>query len=242
MNDDFCFYHPRNPKLESIKTTLDRRQIGIIVSAIQDAWSEIETFEYWKSDRFVPQHYLNEDELSTKLMEILNHRLSNCKTGKFRKERFLPVIRDGKQSTATKDSHDQMPDLTFRLIKKAPGEDVDESALFVEAKLIDSASGCSQYVMNGLYRFVAGKYAPRMTFGLMLGYATPDFSDVREFLPKYYKGATSMEANRCNASVTESNINSSCFATDHRRDSPCPFEFRALHFWLIRPAATRDTT
>lgn len=235
MTKDFCFFHPRDPHQGPIKSTLNKRAIRAIISAIQDAWGEIETFKYWKSSPFEPRHFADEDELSTKLMEILNYRLSNnAAVDEFRKEIFQTVVRDGKQSTASTRSIDQMPDLTFRMIQSAPGEDRDESALFIEAKLIDEASGCRQYVVEGLYRFVSGKYAPRMTFGLMLGYATVDFDDATTHLSTYYRNATSKEARLCRAKVVPSDIHSVCLASDHIRNKPCAADFRALHLWLIR--------
>lgn len=236
MSKDFCFFHPRDPRQGPIRSTLNRRAVKIIIGAIQDAWGEIETFKYWKSTPFEQKHFYDEDELSTKLMEILNDRLSNNVVGDFRKETFQTVVRDAKQSTASCSSIDQMPDLTFRMIQSASGEDRDESALFVEAKLVDQASGCRQYVVNGLYRFVSGKYAPRMTFGLMLGYATVNFDNAETHLPTYYGNATSNEARLCSADVTLSDIHSACFASDHAREKPCASDFRALHLWLIRRA------
>jgi len=234
VSDDFLFFHPRDQRQGPIKSTLNKRQINTIVTAIQDAWSEIETFRYWKSSRFEPRHFADEDELSTKLLEILNDRLSNNRGGEFRKEKFQTVVRDAKQSTASTNSSDQMPDLTFRMIQSAPGEDSDESALFVEAKLVDQASGCRQYIVDGLYRFVSGKYAPRVTFGLMLGYATADFADVSRHLSDYCGRATSREARRCCVDLVFSDIHSACFASEHRRDSPCAPDFKAQHLWLIR--------
>lgn len=236
MIDGFCFFHPRNPQLGPIKTTLDKRAIKSIILAIQKAWDEIETFTYWKSTPFDPSHYHDEDELTTKLAEILNDRLSNGGGGAFRKEKFQTVIRDGKQSTATNSSTGQMPDLAFRMIKSMPGEDCDESAFFVEAKLVDLVSGCRQYVVEGLYRFVSGKYAPRMSVGLMLGYGTPDFSSVKTHLPDYFSKATSAEAVQCKAEVKESDVNFGCFASSHQRITPCPPDFLTLHFWLVRPS------
>ena len=234
MSPDFCFFHPRDPQKGPIKSTLNKRAIRVVIAAIQDAWNDIETFKYWKSSPFEPKHYFDEDELTTKLAEILNDKLSNEGVGGFRKELFQTVVRDGKQSTAALSSIDQMPDLTFRMIQTAPGEDRDESALFVEAKLIDATSGCRQYVVNGLHRFVSGKYAPRMTFGLMLGYATPDFKDICTHLPDYYENATSSEALLCAADVAPSDVHADCFATEHCRAVPCAPEFRALHLWVLR--------
>lgn len=236
MIDEFCFFHPRKPQLAPIITTLNKRAIKTIISAIQDAWTQIESFQYYKSDLFDSAHYGDEDELTTKLAEILNYKLSNDVGVSFRKENFQAVIRDGKQSTASKNSTEQMPDLAFRMIKSMPGEDVDESAFFVEAKLVEAKNGCRQYVVEGLYRFVSGKYAPRMPVGLMLGYGTKSFISVETHLPDYFSKATSTEAVQCKAEVVMAkDLPHDCFASKHQRLIPCPPEFMALHLWLTRP-------
>ncbi len=235
MNTEFCFFHPRRPAQAVIKSTLNGRALKIILAALHDAWSQIETFEYVKSGAFMPKHLLDEDELSAKLMEILNFRLDNDLGGLFNKKRFQTVVRDGKQSTTDADSYDQMPDLVFRTMKAAAGEDRDESALFVEAKLVDATRGCRPYVVDGLHRFVSGRYAPRVTFGLMLGYATESYADVTQHLSDYYLRASGAEALACSSSVTASNLHRNCFESQHARATPCPPDFRALHVWLVRP-------
>lgn len=144
-------------------------------------------------------------------------------------------MRDGKQSTAKVDSFDQMPDLVIRTMRSAPGEDRDESALFVEAKLIDSVRGCRPYVVEGLHRFVSGRYAPRVTFGLMLGYTTTDYAEVDKHLPNYYARATGAESQACVSALAPSTVHGSCFETRHSRQAQCPPDFRALHVWLVRP-------
>lgn len=200
---------------------------------------QIESFEYWKSEKFQTSHYDDEDELTTKVAEILNDRLDNATAGYFRKEIFQTVVRDAKQSTANLSSTEQMPDLQFRLIRTAPGEDREESALFVEAKLIDATGGCSEYVINGLDRFVVGKYAPQTTFGMMLGYCTPGFNDPAVALKGYFKGATSAAAKRCAATVTVDAGGHP--TTDHARAEPAAPTFRALHIWVVRPAIATPT-
>lgn len=234
MTQEFCFFHPRDQKRSPVSSTWSSTSINEVVAAIQDAWAQIETFDYWKSAKFQTGHYDDEDELTTKIAEILNERLDNATTGIFRKEIFQTIVRDGKQSTATLSSTEQMPDLSFRLTRTAPGEDREESALFVEAKLIDASSGCREYVVNGLHRFVAGLYAPQMNFGMMLGYCTPGFNDPTEQLKGYFSAATSEAAKRCAAPVT---IDAGgLLATEHTRAAPAARAFRALHVWVERPA------
>jgi len=230
---DFCFFHPRDPKRGPIRSTWSATSINAVVAAIQSAWAEIETFEYWKSEKFETGHYDDEDELTTKVAEILNDRLDNATSGVFRKEMFQTVVRDAKQSTANLKSTEQMPDLTLRLTRTAPGEDREESALYVEAKLIDAKSGCREYVINGLDRFVAGKYAPQISFGMMLGYCTPQFNDPAVELKGYFSAATSEAAKRCAAPITADTAGLSM--SDHARSTPATPTFRALHVWVERP-------
>lgn len=232
MSTEFCFFHPRDPKRSPIPSTWSATSINAVVEAIQDAWKQIESFDYWKSAKFEGVHYDDEDELTTKIAEILNDRLDNATTGYFRKEIFQTVVRDAKQSTANLSSTEQMPDLQFRLTRTAPGEDREESALFVEAKLINATSGCSEYVINGLDRFVVGKYAPRTTFGMMLGYCTPEFNDPAVELKVYFNGATSTAAKRCASTVSATGGHPT---TDHSRAAPAAPAFRAIHIWVERP-------
>lgn len=234
MSSEFCFFTPRDPKRGPVQSTWSATSINAVVKAIQDAWSEIETFQYYKSHSFLPAHYDDEHELTTKVAEILNERLDGAASGFFRKEYFQVVIRDGKQSTATLDSTKKMPDLAFRLTKTAKGEDREESALFVEAKLIDARSGCREYVINGLHRFVTGEYAPQMSFGMMLGYCKPNFNNPAEQLPHYFAEATHEAAKLCVATVSVNN--SGIATTDHSRAAPSATNFRALHLWVVRPA------
>lgn len=233
MSPEFCFFHPRDPKRGPVPSTWSSTSIKAVVAAIQDAWTQIETYEYWKSSTFQPGHYDDEDELTTKVAEILNDRLDNAATGIFRKEVFQTVVRDGKQSTATLSSTEKMPDLSFRLTRTAQGEDREESALFVEAKLIDVTSGCREYVVNGLHRFVAGMYAPQMSFGMMLGYCTPGFNDPAVQLKGYFSAATSEAAKLCDAPVAADDMGLP--TTDHTRAAPAATRFRALHLWVERP-------
>lgn len=237
MDDQLYLYHPRRPGLAPVRSTLNSGALRTIIEAIHEAWSQIDQFDFVKSAPFDVEHWNDEDELSVKLIEILNDRLDNNLAGAFRKEVFQTVTRDAKQSTATTDSHDQMPDLTFRMVQPSPGNDRDESALFVEAKLLDGSSGCREYVVNGLYRFVSGRYAPRVTFGMMLGYTVPKFSNMQIHLPAYFNMATSHEAQSCKADITPSEVHSECCETQHVRKSPCPERFRALHVWVVRRAA-----
>lgn len=241
MSEDFCFFQSRNDPSTLERSTLNHKALTAILNALSHAWDEIQTFQYFSSTPFQPSHFRDEDELSTKLVEILNHRLDTSLHGPFTKKKFQVVVRDAKTSTATLSSIDQMPDMVFRPLIVPHGEDRQASALFVEAKLVDPTPGCRPYVVDGLHRFVSGKYAPRVTFGLMLGYAVAGFDDISAQLPKYYKRASNPEALLCNAALTKSTLHDRCFESAHVRSYPCPPNFRALHFWLARPDPTPIT-
>jgi hypothetical protein len=234
VSSEFCFFHPRGAETAPIPSTLGNREIRIIAQAIRDAWEELGIFNYSKSDPFEDRHLYDEDEISTKLVEILNNMLTENRGGLFRKNTFHVVVRDGKQTTGTRSSRDQMPDITFRTNSSADGEDLDESALFVEAKCVDHQSGCGEYVRNGLHRFVSGKYAPRVTFGMMLGYTVDTYTDVPTQLSAYYKLAKSSDAKACIAPLTVFDTNVSCYQSEHKRGTGATPDFSALHLWVVR--------
>lgn len=233
---EYLFFKPRMSPFP-VRSTLNARHLRTILSAIRVAWAQVTTFAYTKSAPFDPAHLHDEDELTTKLIEILNHLLQrNLITG-FRSAWFQDVVRDGKQSTASTNSLDQMPDMTFRMVAHSPDEDRSESGLFVECKLVSKATGCGPYVGEGLARFVSGRYAPQMGFGLMLAYCTADFSDAAAELSAYFRLASRPESVQCNAAVGPSALVPGCHETLHVREAPCAPRFCALHLWLVRPGA-----
>lgn len=231
--NDFFFFRPRNSNIP-VKSTLSAQRLQIIIDAIHVCWGEIKTFPYTKSGKFQKKHFLDEDELSTKLVEILNYKLQHDAVKGFKANTFQDVIRDGKQSTAKADSYDQMPDITFRMIKFGDDEDRSESGLFVECKLVSKTSGCGEYVAEGMYRFVSGRYAPQMGYGLMLGYAAKDFNDPVAELESYFKLAKKAESIKCKAPLKQTELHDSCYASIHKRTNRCALKFCALHIWLVR--------
>jgi hypothetical protein len=232
--NEFLFFKPRN-SINPVRATLGKRQLAAIIEAIHACWGLIETFPYWKSQPFHPSHFLDEDEISVKLLEILNHTLQNNKTGVFVKSQFQDVTRDAKQTNARADSYDQMPDLIFKMNKSVPNEDRSESGLIVECKLVSKKSGCSKYVANGMHRFVSGQYAPQMGFGMMIGYATTSFCDPVTALMNYFNSARDIECMECNAPLTTTTVHPSCYASVHRRSPPSAPTFCTFHLWLARP-------
>lgn len=235
MTKDFCFFHPRGSNLGPVKSTLNKRSLKVIVEAISASWDEIDTYSYLKSKRFDKMDYNNERELTTKLAEILNDKLNNNSLPNFKKEIFQTVVRDGKQSTNSLDTTEKMPDLTFRMIRCMPSEDRDESALFVETKLVSEASGCREYVISGLLRFISGDYAPQVTFGMMLAYSSCSHNAPDLHLQNYFDSASSGEALLCAALVEKGNIAQDCFESNHIRPLHHAKDFKTLHLWLPRP-------
>lgn len=231
--NDFFFFKPRNSN-NPVKSTLNARRLKVIIDAIHACWGEIKTFPYTKSHKFQPNDFLSEDELSTKLVEILNYKLERGTVNGFKANAFQTVVRDGKQSTSKLDSYDQMPDLTFRMIQFGNNEDRSESGLFVECKLVSKSSGCHEYVAEGMYRFVSGRYAPQMGYGLMLGYATEDFNDPIAELESYFKLATKAESFKCKAPLQQSKLHDSCYESIHQRPKRCISRFCTYHIWVAR--------
>lgn len=229
--NDFFFFKPRN-KNNPVKSTLNARRLKVIINAIHVCWGEIKTFSYTKSDKFKDAHFSNEDELSTKLVEILNYKLQHDTVKGFKNNAFQDVVRDGKQSTATAGSYDQMPDITFRMIQFGDNEDRSESGLFVECKLVSKKGGCSEYVVEGMHRFVSGRYAPQMGYGLMLGYTTKQFNNPVDNIDDYFKSATKKESIKCKAALEKSDLHNSCFVSSHTRAKPCAKNFGIFHIWL----------
>jgi hypothetical protein len=231
---DFLFFKPRTSDFP-VRSTLNKRHLGSIMAAIRAAWEQLASFPYTKSAPFEASHLGDEDELTTKLVEILNHLLQRNLVSGFRAAWFQDVVRDAKQSTASLDSFDQMPDMAFRMVAHSPQEDRSESGLFVECKLVSKASGCAPYVSEGLVRFVSGRYAPQMGFGLMLGYCTQSFSQVDVELAAYFKFATKPESLLCKSVIAAGKIVGGCHETIHNRALPANPNFCALHLWLVRP-------
>lgn len=208
----------------------------IVVDAIEHAWAQIRTYPYEKSTRFRKAHWNDEDELTTKLMEILNDALDRATFGpKFSKKSFQWVMRDAKQSSGNLSSKDQMPDLTFRKIRTQLGED-EESALFVEAKVIKRPGGCRPYVVEGLHRFVSGKYAPRVSFGMMLAYAHRPYVDPEKQLQAYFAKASAPRVKRWSAQLSQKGSpHQRALISDHARAKSYVTPFKAVHLWLRVP-------
>ncbi|WP_459951049.1 hypothetical protein [Denitratisoma sp. agr-D3] len=235
--DDFLFFKPRD-RNTPIRSTLSARNLATIFNAIHTCWAEIETFPYRKSQPFQSAHLHDEDALSAKLVEILNYKLQKNLIPGFKANQFQDVYRDAKQSNASATSYDQMPDLLFRMIRFAPNEDRSESGLYVECKLVSAGSGCGEYVSNGMYRFVSGRYASQMGFGLMLGYTTQSYSDPDGGLEAYFKLASKAESIKCKATLSSCEIHPNSYSSKHTRASPCAPSFRMFHIWLVRPGVS----
>lgn len=232
---EFCFYQSRTSAAQ-FPASLSARDVRIIIDAIDKAWTQIRTYPYAKSNRFKKAHWHDEDELTTKIMEILNDALDRAAFGpKFSKKFFQWVVRDAKQTSGNLRSKDQMPDLTFRKIRTQPGED-EESALFVEAKLIKKPLGCRPYVVDGLHRFVSGKYAPRVSFGMMLGYAHRPYVNAEEQLQAYFAKATAPRVKRWRAQLSAKGApHKRALVSDHTRAKSYVSPFKTVHLWLRVP-------
>ena len=113
-----------------------------------------------------------EDLISYKLMEVLNFlRAEESKPLPEFVEYFESVnVCSGCRDY--KDEHIKQPDFTLKPRNNPnPGIDAGYYAIFVEAKVIGSAGQqTSEYFLEGVERFLDGKYGWAMSHGLMLAY------------------------------------------------------------------------
>lgn len=231
---DFLFFQPRGDQ-QPISPAFNERHLKTVLRALTTCWGEIESFQYRNSAAFQLEHYHDEDELNTKLVEILNYKLDREQIQGFKPTWFQSVWRDAKQSSATTSSIDQMPDMTFSMVAGSRDEDRAQSGLFVECKLLSPTSGCGEYVINGMARFVSGRYAPRVGYGLMLGYAASDYGEGHKHLTTYFKKATNASSISCKAATALSPLAKQCFTTMHTRTPPAYSRLCLVHMWLDRP-------
>lgn len=137
---------------------------------------------------FDPAH-AEEKVITTKLAGELN-RMLEAKPPRvkgFTKSIYQHVIRGGEATSSDgqfpsplsklSQNLEKRPDLAFRTQRRLPElRHPEHFALFVECKIVDTHHSMSDYGVDGIARFVDGRYAWAVTEGLMLGYARGDFA------------------------------------------------------------------
>lgn len=113
----------------------------------------------------------DEDIITDALLEELTHLRRRGDVGGFTSAVFGVPSRDSKLPDCHGDSIDQMPDITIRLAMCRQGiADDRHDALFFECKVLDGSRGLDNYRIDGIDRFVLGRYAWRMPHAGMLAY------------------------------------------------------------------------
>lgn len=148
--------------------------IRIIGHVLWEAWQVLPKFQKKGLPDFTDDMYGNEDEISTRLREILNDFLDTERFEYFKEDEFQSVIREGKERDHTGRKIDKMPDLQFRFSKKRSIMNRVDACLHVECKVIDDKRHVGLYVNEGLIRFVNGDYSRFMSAALMVAYVLND--------------------------------------------------------------------
>lgn len=113
----------------------------------------------------------DEDIITDALVEELTHLRRRGDVGGFTAALFSVPSRDAKLPDCHGVSIDQMPDITVRLAMCRQGVvDDRHDALFFECKVLDGSRGLDHYRIDGIDRFVTGRYAWRMPHAGMLAY------------------------------------------------------------------------
>ena len=112
----------------------------------------------------------DEDKITDALLEELTH-LRRKGVGGFTAAVFGVPARDAKLPDCYGQSIDQMPDITIRLAQCRSGvADDRHDALFFECKVLDGTRGLNSYRVDGIDRFLSGRYAWKMPHAGMLAY------------------------------------------------------------------------
>ena len=113
----------------------------------------------------------DEDLITNALLEELTHIRRAGYVSGFTSALFGVPSRDAKLPDCHGVSIDQMPDITIRLAICRHGiADDRHDALFFECKVLDGSRGLDNYRVDGVDRFISGRYAWRMPHAGMLAY------------------------------------------------------------------------
>lgn len=136
-----------------------------VIAALRCAWSLLH------KEKGVDPMLHDEEEITAALWALLNEKRNGCRRMQPLRL-FKDVVRSG-QYRAAQGSFKQQPDLRFQP-RAEPRQvtDLGAWALFAECKIVGPASHHSptMYCQNGVDRFASGKYAPRMSTGVVVAY------------------------------------------------------------------------
>lgn len=192
----------------------------------------------------------DEDIITDCLLNNLTNLRRRSEIPGFNDAFFSLPSRDAKLPDCDGNSIDQMPDITIRLAKCRSGiADDRHDALFFECKVLDPSRGLDSYRVDGIDRFLSGRYAWRMPHAGMLAYVF----DRRDTIPtnalityskRKNKGITIAEHLRLLGLPTKvvcasTPLVSEIAMTEHDRLAPVvdgkTFAISLRHMWLMPP-------
>lgn len=218
-------------------------EIRAVARALVEAWRRLPTEHLDGFAPFDPSLYMDEDQVTIRLVEILNELLDSNTVRGFSDEFFQDVIRDGKVVGYAAKRKDMMPDMRFGIrFKPAHLTSVrSELAFLAEAKVFEGNRNLRLYFAEGIQRFVDGNYARKTDIGMMVVYCTDEFAwpfpaSLGKYLKKKYKCVKA--ANGIGGLFPLKPVTGVPWGfTKHRRnfDPSSPHIFELHHLWLNVP-------
>lgn len=143
--------------------------VGCAEEAIRVAWNALVATQ---QDYEIDLSKDDEDLISYKLIEVLNFLRSEESVPLPEFVEYFESVNVCSGYRDYKDEHIKQPDFALKPRNNPnPGIDAGYYAIFVEAKVIGNASQqTSEYFIDGVERFLDGRYAWAMPHGLMLAY------------------------------------------------------------------------
>jgi hypothetical protein len=157
--------------------------LRVIEKAIAEAWRIIR--DHPEGDFKIDT--AEEDRVTRELRACLMNRVLDGGTVLgFTSDQFR-VTREAKFESFDGKHLDKMPDLHIDVVRDSPVSLPSADGLFVECKPVDSNHPVgADYCDKGIIRFVSGEYAWALPEGLMVGYASADYT-----MPEKLKDAIS---------------------------------------------------
>jgi len=145
----------------------------VVESAISEAWRIIRDCP--EGDFKIDD--ADEDRITRELRTcLMNMVLDRGNVPGFTSDIFR-VMREGKFESFDGTHLDKMPDLHIDIVRNSPASIRSADGLFVECKPVDrNHPAGATYCDKGIMRYVNGEYAWASTQGLMVGYASPNYT------------------------------------------------------------------
>jgi hypothetical protein len=194
-----------------------------VIASIRWAWAQI------RSDQQIKLMTVDEEQLTNKIEALLNEKRGGQRRASMLRL-FGRVERSG-QHRASGTSFRQTPDLMFQP-RKEPREVTDLSAwgLFTECKVVSPKRNHAVdvwYCEQGVAKFADGRYAPKMSSGIMVAYVRDGRTPYSTLLPLLDDAFST-------ASVAPHETDMNILTSHHDRTTltpPC-VAIELTHLWL----------